>query len=101
MHFLDQRVEVHKAGWNVAKFLRRYVPTSQRWVKKCRSQQEETSRCLNVVMYQRRDVATSSEYLYLPNQPKAALLKSQGILISRISDIQYNHANVGQTSLCK
>ena len=28
-----------------------------------------------------------SEYLYLPNQPKAALLISLGILISRISDL--------------
>ena len=44
---------------NVAMSPGRDVPTSRRWVNKCRSQRAATSRYLNVVTSQRHDVATS------------------------------------------
>ena len=51
---------MHKDGWNVATYSSRHdVPTSRRWVNIYRSQQAATSRRLNVVTSQRRDVSTS------------------------------------------
>ena len=52
----------------VATFQRRDVPTSRRWVNRYRSQQSETSRCLNFTTLQRRDVSTGSAPHHLKHQ---------------------------------
>ena len=58
--FWEQRVEVQRAGRNVATFQHRDVPTLLRWVNKDRSQQAAKSRRLNVATSQRRYVSAIS-----------------------------------------
>ena len=73
---LEQRVAVHKDGWNVATSqrrdvatsLRRDVPTSRCWVNIYRSQQAATSQRPNVVTSQRRDVSTGYAYQSLKSK---------------------------------
>ena len=49
---LEQWKAMHESGWSVAM-------SSRRWVNQRKSQQAATSRRLNVVTSQRRDVSTS------------------------------------------
>ena len=60
---------------NVATSPRPDVSTSRRWVNQCRSQQSKTSRRLNVVTLQRRDVITGSA----PHQLKHQCFRMEGI----------------------
>ena len=79
---LEQRVAVHKDGWNVATSPRRDIPTSRRWVNIYRSQQAETSQRLNVMTSQRRDVATSRRqrefYLSIIKSKKGTRIRGSG-----------------------
>ena len=59
---LEQQEAVHEDVQNVATFQRRDVPTSRRWVNYYAGQQAATSRRLNVVTSQRRDISASAVF---------------------------------------